>query len=880
MLAISIRGDNLNIYKKLKDSFKKMNFKNIAIITTSLMICIFILLPITVKANFLSDPMGSIGKMISEGISWLIIIFGKGIESIATLMGGSIDKLVFNIPKGKSMTYGYVNLKTSIDLSLIRGNALSNSMFSIYKTMQILGTCVISVSCIWITVDISRAGEDTKRKAQMKDRLTRLIITFFMMTSLPVFMDILLVINAVIVDIFRSLVTDLPMFTNLKFDKPFLMSTFLDLAKKAADGEIVYATMYLFSGFMNIWLIIFYMIRDLTISFLFMIAPIMICLFPFKTDMLMKWAKEMVSNIFTQSIQAFVLYVILAIASGLSPTSTTGLYDSIFALVSFALFIPLTTNIKKILGLEGEFGAAKSNAGLGAVMGAAMIGGMALKGAKGAYSGYKETNTQMNELKAERESVISGKSGTEQLSNSNSKMSGGTGSASPRSLDAINGDMKNLKRQRNNKLASSLVGSTMGGLGALGASVYGTPMASMAMASMGGAIGSVGGEIGSDVGHGVTGFASEKVQDGIFGQGMRSAGLTDGTKRWNANTFKGNMKQIASNAQRIGKDVAFGVGNEKNTTTVDANGNEVTRERSFTEAVSERREGLADKQDDMLGMSESMRNSDMYKDEKSGLLKAKELTRRGNFAKASLVGIRDTAPMKGEQGIEDVNGEQIDTGLLMEQNEKESLLFRQNENGTRNIISRGQGHGDSTKGTILQKVTLNDNADDSTITNDNLPNMQDSALQSARDMYGQDLQIDLDRGIVGRDNGDGIVRDSGATQHYQSNLTKQIEDQVSQVVSMRQATGANNLNIGSSMSYERDYSVEQQVAQVNLALDVNQQPVTTREFVAEKTKGYGDDISSMNLGDQINYVNMSASLDSSLSELNYMRESMLGSLAD
>ena len=139
-----------------------------------------------------------------------------------------------------------------------------------------------------------------------------------MLLSIPILFDLLMLLNQIFVDIFRMILVDSSkdMGLDLCYSGSFLADTFnpkntgisgdvltrtnqiYDNISEAKEADIMRAIMYVMAGAINFWLIFYYMIRDLTISFLFILAPLIVVLIPYKTDIFWTWLKEMASNIF------------------------------------------------------------------------------------------------------------------------------------------------------------------------------------------------------------------------------------------------------------------------------------------------------------------------------------------------------------------------------------------------------------------------------------------------------------------------------------------------------------------------------------------------------------------------------------------------------
>ena len=550
----------------LRKPMYKRNKKVILISSISTIALILFFIPLYFNAGLVDI----LEEALSTALASLIRLIGNKLSGLLNDMEVGIEALVFNVENFTQPT-----ILSNLNVSLLRDNTLSQQLFSIYTLFVYIATVVMSVLGIWIAVDFVKTGEDPKHKAVLKDRIKKLLISIVLLTSLPVLFDELMVINQLIIDVFRLVIIDTV--GGNQFDGLFLSDVFKTMSEAAKD-DIPLAVIYLMSVFLNAWLVIFYMIRDLAISLLFIIAPVICVLLPYRTDLVVKWFKEMASNIFTQAIQAMILAIVIMIASVL--TKSEGMYDRIFALVAFCSFIPMTASVKRALGLEGEIGAAKSSAGVGAMFGAMALAGAAYKGAKGSISNIRGYNEDIKNIKAEQDLLkksdfvanhvggpmkgqpggVQGNlvgavgSGPGKKPFDNGTEGGGRGvgldpnnrSATNRNFGVdVQGDYDNLRnggytatsrarqlqgmkanarRQRNKAILGGVTSAFGGALMGAGAAVYGNPVGSYMAANLGS-------DIGSDVGEISAGVATTGVQAGIeagkdwrYGAGIRYDG--------------------------------------------------------------------------------------------------------------------------------------------------------------------------------------------------------------------------------------------------------------------------------------------------------------------------------------------------------------------
>lgn len=820
--------------------------KKNTLITIFAVTFVFVLgLPINVHA----EASSSIGNLLVTGICHLLLLLGDLALYLCKNAGGSIEQLVFNasdITKDNMMVNGHINL-SNLKLTLLTNAAISKQMYKVYYTMQYLAVCVLCVIGFWITVDLLKAGSDVRHKTVAIDRVKKLVITIFLLTSLPLFIDIMLTINYVLTDVFRSLIQELLKekgITDIGLKNGFLMQIFKDQVKVGNNStdqvikNVLYTIMYLGSGFINIWLIVFYMIRDLTISFLFMLAPILCVFLPFKSELILKWLKEMASNIFTQAIQGFVLFTTLSIATANIKSGNkfdaTNLYSSLFCLVSFFMFIPITGMIKKLIGLESDFGAGKSTAGLGGVIGAVGLAGMGAKMISSKSGQFSEYRDKMRDLKGEEGEVKKGISSSSGGTSVGSTVGNNTvpPQKPPRTIEQIQGEQSRLKRQFIKNTAGGASSLILGGAMAASAGALGTPMGVMAGANLGGA---TGGMVGSGVAGmttDATRLASDKVQDKMFGAGNRPelTNVTSGMSRYK--TLKENRQQFVENIQsnisgvanaftghtgenapeykgvsdnfvdsdnfggeqtgfvnKVKHGVKRGVRNTR--IAVDNISQNIDTFKSSFDGSKERKQELSDAN---IGLQDDpIKDTEFYEQERTARLSRATLTRRGKFEKARMGYATGTYDRKDHKALQEIQSDaqhgDEHPNVYQYQSADATILYTQNEtNGERTILHSSAGHGDKNKKPTIQGVGF---------TNSKNITIPEPKLQSIR----REATIMTDEAMQGTNFEEG-------SREYDNQLTRNIQtltqNYIEQLQNLRIETGCEGLVLeGNEKPYTR-----------------------------------------------------------------------------
>lgn len=783
----------------------KLNKKTI-ILTSIIALTITLFVPRLAYASGFTDiicnMIGAVICFIADGIVWL-----------CDALGGQFDKLLFN--------YNGDTVVNDFNLTVLKGETLSSQIITIYKSMQYIATVVFLVIGAWITMDFIKTADNPQHKAILIDRLKKMVIGIVLLTSIPVLVDVFLAINYGIADTFRLLTKEFTAGSTVDYGKSFLTEIFRGLYDKGEGSEaLIYSLVYLISAFINLWLIIFYMIRDLGISFLLILAPIIVCVLPYRTDLFVSWLKEMASNIFTQSIQAMIFTVIIAIVSGLDGNSD--LYSQIFALVAFAMFIPMTAGIKKMIGLEGNVGAAKSSAGLGAAVMGIALAGKTLSGVKNKASMFKDGHEKIKDLKSERDNLGKNLTSTAPLPNHNKgSMSGGMGNLSatgmaamgtamgeggadagmgmatmsamsggknaynkigvntkgfPRNKDTINGEISAIRKQTFKSMGAGVGASVLGGAMAIGASGLGA-MGAFAGMQIGSSIGENAGAVGTGTMAKLGTGISEFGKDVAFGKGIRpdTVAITNGNKNWSLNNAMGNLSNMKNNMKS-------NLSNIKSDT-------KYSELRSFDEDDDLYYQKQA-RQDQEIGLSgDPIQGTEYYKDEKDSRIQTQKLIRQGEFAKASRYRMQTSVPTSNIDAINDVEKGSGEAMLYTDANS--SILYNQDaETGERKILATYEGNPNLTTPT-METVSFGSNGE-MPISEAQRSGFREQAVEMAINTYGSDSISD-----------DQSTYYQTAQKFIEKEATNLMNQHMSRNQSMRQNTGNPNIIItGNAVDYK------------------------------------------------------------------------------
>lgn len=313
------------------------------------------------------DKPNIVIRLLSGAMNWI----SKFIHGLLSGEGIGIDELVYRSGDGPFT-----------GLTLFKRGDGQDFLALFYNVFNYIALAMFIPIMYWASVGIAKAGDSPQAKSLMKDRLNKLVLTMVYLYTMPQFLTWMVTISNGFTDIFKGIAGDYG----------GLVTDYIQLSE---DYTFVDSGTSLVLVGINLWMISFYVIRDLTICFLFMLFPIVTIWYPFSNGMVRSWWQNMAGNVFSQPIQGLVLTIVLSIGKTLP---TNNFATGIYVLIAFGSIIPMTSIIKGFLGLETGIGAGSSRAGLGGAMGAMML-------ARGMYSSIKGSAGQVISGIREAESV-------------------------------------------------------------------------------------------------------------------------------------------------------------------------------------------------------------------------------------------------------------------------------------------------------------------------------------------------------------------------------------------------------------------------------------------------------------------------------------------
>lgn len=309
-----------------------------------------------------ADKLDEVNKpgLLESQISKLIINLSDGMRDLLGLH--SIDDLVYS--QGPRMDYGYshgVAKKSWMDTAV-----------SFHAIFQVLAWIVMAFAIIKIMFEKTLSTFSVFKQISLTNSVKNLWFTGIILAAAYPLIQGLLVLNTSFTSIFATTTS----FSSMG-------------GASSSNASIAQALLSIVYLFIAIYLNIMYILRGLIIVILIASAPLFIASMAFSSrggNLFFKWLRELVANIFIQSIHAFVLGMLLTLQIG------SGALEML--VISFAL-IPMTKFFKNLI--IGESGGAiadvagnVTSAGVGAAAGFA--GGLARKGGGGKSSSGKETS--------------------------------------------------------------------------------------------------------------------------------------------------------------------------------------------------------------------------------------------------------------------------------------------------------------------------------------------------------------------------------------------------------------------------------------------------------------------------------------------------------
>ena len=242
-----------------------------------------------------------------------------------------------------------------------------------YLVILAISVIVLIGAFVKMLVDSNLSVINPQMRVNMKDSFLAIIGALFILAVFQPIWGSLMSLN-------HSLVT---LFSGLSHNS-------MDFAGRLVTGGGL-AGIFVAIAFLivEIWFNVYYIVRTLTILFLYILSPLAIISIAFggkARSIFTSWSKELLGALFIQSIHALVIGVI---SSGMDRGVGSSM---IWQFVILLNVIPLSNLIRgTVMNLGGDsIGRSAEQAERGLIMGGAVMGGLALKGAGVAAQGFKD----------------------------------------------------------------------------------------------------------------------------------------------------------------------------------------------------------------------------------------------------------------------------------------------------------------------------------------------------------------------------------------------------------------------------------------------------------------------------------------------------------
>lgn len=425
-------------------------------------------------------------------LTWAFRFVNKYIYNKLDDEGLSIDSLIFKkVPDEGEGEF--------IGLTLFKPGDAQDFIATFYNIFLYIAMAMFVPIFYWIGVHFSKAGDNPQEKSILKDKLMRIVMTFIFLYSMPELLVALVKVSNAFTNMFGGIGAE---FLGAE-GTTGIVAQYIE----NNTGSIIETITGLMLIGINLWIIVFYIIRDLTIAFLFMLFPIIAIWYPMRKGMVTNWWREMAGNILAQPIQAMILTMVLALGQALGMGGSKSLGAGIYTLVAFGFIIPMTSIVKGFLGLETGLGAGRSMAGLGALFGALGLVRMARRGMSEQTQKIKDgvstlADNRVKKKELEKNIEPSASDVTRTLSNSNASVVDNILS-STQSKDSVVDSIGYQNRVAGRQIARGVGGAILGTFTGITGATIGAGLGVRGSAIMG----ATGFSLGRRVGDAGTGMA-------------------------------------------------------------------------------------------------------------------------------------------------------------------------------------------------------------------------------------------------------------------------------------------------------------------------------------------------------------------------------------
>ena len=316
--------------------------------------------PVTASSVYNATSVSSLEKNVTSLFNNLL----NGLIGILGLWG--YDELIFN--RGIRGSGGYIYG--------IFPQTWETFIWTLFLIMEFISFAIIMVAIIKHIMNKAASTVNPAIRMSAMEQVKDMMIGILILTALPGILIAMMRLSYSLVNIFDSMVSD------------------LSITEQLGNYQTGTAFASVIVGFANLIISIYfnwyYIIRQITVALLFCISPIFVCIIMLGSDkrpIAMRWAMELISNIFIQPIHAMLFsFFVLIPYSGRAIESLIMLYSLIpLSALLKGLFFPGVNDFAN--RMSGGAGKTAGNLGKKAGMlavGGAVAGGIAAGKAIGA----------------------------------------------------------------------------------------------------------------------------------------------------------------------------------------------------------------------------------------------------------------------------------------------------------------------------------------------------------------------------------------------------------------------------------------------------------------------------------------------------------------
>lgn len=362
--------------------------------------------PVTSSSVYNATSVSSLEKNVTSLFNNLL----NGLIGILGLWG--YDELIFN--RGIRGSGGYIYG--------IFPQTWETFIWTLFLIMEFISFAIIMIAIIKHIMNKAASTVNPAIRMSAMEQVKDMMIGILILTALPGILIAMMRLSYSLVNIFDSMVSD------------------LSITEQLGNYQTGTAFASVIVGFANLIISIYfnwyYIIRQITVALLFCISPIFVCIIMLGSDkrpIAMRWAMELISNIFIQPIHAMLFsFFVLIPYSGRAIESLIMLYSLIpLSALLKGLFFPGVNDFANRM----SGGAGKTAGSLGKKAGMLAVGGAVAGGiAAGKAIGATAKSANMGGGSTGGTGIFSGIGSS--LSKSNSSATNGTTGGTSKSTPA------------------------------------------------------------------------------------------------------------------------------------------------------------------------------------------------------------------------------------------------------------------------------------------------------------------------------------------------------------------------------------------------------------------------------------------------------------